>query len=116
MQYGTTYIVRPRMLPRNRSVISPRMTSGSRQLLVGPASSSFAEQMNVRDSTRATSFGSDWARNELGFFASSSLTKVPEATISAVRRSHSAAEPSAKTTRSGWVSSATSAIHASISA
>ena len=69
----------------------------------------------MRDSTRATSLGSDCARNELGFFSSFSLTKVPAATISAVRRSHSASEPSAKTTRSGWVSSATSAIHASIS-
>ena len=94
----------------------PRISAGSRQLLVGPAASSVAEQMNVRDSTRATSFGSDCARNELGSLSSLSLTNVPASTISAVRRFHSASEPSANTTRSGWVSAATSAIHASSSA
>ena len=39
-----------------------RISAGSRQLLVGPASSSRAEQMNVRSSTRATSSGSEQAR------------------------------------------------------
>ena len=39
-----------------------RISAGARQLLVGPASSSFSEQMNVRSSTRATSVGSDQAR------------------------------------------------------
>ncbi|CNW35055.1 Uncharacterised protein [Mycobacterium tuberculosis] len=39
-----------------------RISPGSIQLLVGPASISFAEQMYVRDSTRATSDGSDNAR------------------------------------------------------
>ena len=34
-----------------------RISAGSRQLLVGPASTSLAEQMNVRSSTRATSRG-----------------------------------------------------------
>lgn len=67
MQKGTTYIVRPRMQPRNRppSPFSPwkraRISSGAFQWLVGPASSSFSEQMNVRSSTRATSLGSEAA-------------------------------------------------------
>ena len=62
MLNGTTYIVWPRMLPRKRSVSSSRISAGSRQWLVGPASSSFSEQMNVRSSTRATSLGSESAR------------------------------------------------------
>ena len=45
MENGTTYIVRPRIEPRNRSVRTPRISAGSRQLLVGPASASSAEQM-----------------------------------------------------------------------
>jgi len=62
MQNGITYIVRPRMLPRKSGVRVARISSGATQLFVGPASSSFSEQMKVRDSTRATSAGSDLAR------------------------------------------------------
>jgi hypothetical protein len=62
MLNGTTYIVWPRIEPRNFSVSSSRISAGSRQLLVGPASSSDWEQMNVRFSTRATSSGSESAR------------------------------------------------------
>ena len=62
MENGTTYIVRPRMQPRNSSSSVPRISAGSRQLLVGPASASSSEQMKVRPSTRATSFGSERAR------------------------------------------------------
>ncbi len=62
MLNGTTYIVRPRIEPLNRSFRVSRISAGSAQLLVGPASSSRAEQMNVRSSTRATSAGSDRAR------------------------------------------------------
>src|SRR5918994_1154539 len=40
MEKGTTYIVRPRIEPRNSSVSVSRISSGSRQLLVGPASCS----------------------------------------------------------------------------
>ena len=36
MQNGMTYIVRPRMLPRYRSVIVVFISAGSTQLLVGP--------------------------------------------------------------------------------
>ena len=59
MQNGTTYIVRPRMQPSKTSANVFRISSGAIQLFVGPASSSFSEQMNVRSSTRATSPGSE---------------------------------------------------------
>ncbi len=62
IENGTTYIVRPRIEPANSSVRASRISPGSRQLFVGPASASVAEQMNVRSSTRATSPGSDSAR------------------------------------------------------
>lgn len=71
MQKGTTYIVRPFIEPRKmpwspaKPFPSPvkmaRISSGAFQWLVGPASSSFSEQMNVRSSTRATSVGSEAA-------------------------------------------------------
>ena len=66
IENGTTYIVRPRIEPLNSSVRVSRISSGSRQLLVGPASSSSSEQMKVRSSTRATSFGFERARYEFG--------------------------------------------------
>ena len=113
MQNGMTYIVRPRMHPRYRSVIVDFISAGATQLLVGPAVSSLALQMNVRSSTRATSSGSEAAQNELGLFSSFSLTSVPASTSCVVMRSHSAAEPSHHTTRSGWVRSATSRTQAS---
>ncbi len=54
-------MVRPRIEPRNRSVSSAFMSPGSIQLLVGPQSAGFCEQMKVRSSTRATSVGSEAA-------------------------------------------------------
>jgi hypothetical protein len=65
IENGTTYIVRPRMLPAKSAGVpsgwpvcsSARICSGAIQLLVGPASSCLAEQMKVRSSTRATSLG-----------------------------------------------------------
>jgi hypothetical protein len=80
MQYGITYIVRPRIEPRNRSVRIAFMSSGSIQLLVGPASRCSRLQMKVRSSTRATSAGSDAAQNEFGFVAGLSRVNVPAAT------------------------------------
>ncbi len=62
MLKGTTYIVRPRMQPLNRPLSVARISAGSTQLLVGPASSFDFEQMKVRSSTRATSEGSERAR------------------------------------------------------
>ena len=61
IENGTTYIVRPFIEPSKSSLRTSRISSGSRQLLVGPASCSSLEQMNVRSSTRATSLGSDVA-------------------------------------------------------
>ena len=61
MQNGTTYMTRPRMHPSKISPNVVRISSGAIQLLVGPASSSRFEQMNVRSSTRATSPGSEAA-------------------------------------------------------
>jgi hypothetical protein len=60
MENGTTYMVRPDMEPLKRPCSFWRMSAGSHQLLVGPASISLAEQMKVRSSTRATSPGSEW--------------------------------------------------------
>ncbi len=64
MQNGTTYMVRPRIEPR-KTPCSPektaRISAGAIQWFVGPASSSFSEQMKVRSSTRATSVGSEAA-------------------------------------------------------
>ena len=94
----TKYIVRPRMQPRNRACSpvcsSARMSAGAIQLLVGPASSFFWEQMKVRSSTRATSLGSDNARKELGRLAGLSFLKVPASTSFWHRRSYSSLLPS----------------------
>ena len=57
IENGTTYIVRPCMQPAKRPFSVSRIFAGATQLLVGPASSSFALQMKVRSSTRATSDG-----------------------------------------------------------
>src|SRR4051795_9571111 len=108
MQNGMTYMVRPRMHPRYSSVIVAFISAGSIQLLVGPASASSTEQMNVLSSTRATSSGSGAAYNGLGFFSSFSFTKVPGSPSLLVIRSHSASDPSHHTTLSGVVSSAIS--------
>src|SRR5262245_24710446 len=113
MQNGMTYIVRPRMLPRYSSVMVAFISAGATQLLVGPASASSTEQMNVRSSTRATSVGSVRAQNEFGRFTGSSGTSVPAATSCDVRRVHSCSDPSHHTIWSGVVSSATSRTQAS---
>src|SRR3954471_14410271 len=62
IENGTTYMVRPFMQPSNSGCSVARMSAGAIQLLVGPASSFFCEQMKVRSSTRATSPGSEHAR------------------------------------------------------
>ena len=62
IEKGTTYMVRPRIEPLKRSDSVSRISAGSRQLLVGPASASLSEQMKVRSSTRATSPGSERAK------------------------------------------------------
>ena len=45
MENGTTYMVRPFMQPSNSGCNVARIWAGSIQLLVGPASSFWAEQM-----------------------------------------------------------------------
>ena len=62
MQYGITYITRPRMQPSNSPSSSRCASSGAIQLLLGPASSRSAVHMKVRFSTRATSEGSERCR------------------------------------------------------
>ena len=96
------------MAPRNFSVRSARISSGSRQWFVGPASSSRAEQMNVRSSTRATSLGSESARYEFGRLASFRRSNVPASTRLCAIRSYSSADPSHQCTDSGCASAATS--------
>ena len=111
MQNGTTYMVRPRMHPSKISPNVLRISSGAIQLLVGPASSSRSEQMNVRSSTRATSPGSDRHQKLSGRSSGFSRVNVPASTSRPVSRSHSACEPSHQTTASGLVSPAISPTH-----
>ena len=59
IENAITYNVRPFMQPANSPSIFTRSSAGAIQLFVGPASASFSQQMNVRSSTRATSFGSE---------------------------------------------------------
>ena len=113
IENGITYMVRPRMLPSNKPLRVSRISDGSCQLLVGPASCSRSEQMKVRSSTRATSEGSERARKEFGRISGFSRVKVPPSTMAWVSRSHSASEPSHHSTRSGLVSAATSSTHSS---
>jgi hypothetical protein len=94
MLNGTTYIVRPAIDPVKRPVRIRRMSRGSIQLLVGPASSSLRAQMKVRSSTRATSLASLRARKLRGRFTGSSRMKVPALTSCSHSASYSASEPS----------------------
>ncbi len=111
MQKGTTYMVRPFMQPSKSPFRVSFISPGAIQLLVGPASSSFSEQMNVRSSTRATSVGSDAAWKLFGRLAGSRRVSVPCSTRRPVSRSHSSSEPSHHSTRSGLVSSAIPRTH-----
>src|SRR3954452_11733799 len=61
MLKASTYIVRPAIAPANISRSRVRIWNGFSQLLVGPASSFDNEQTKVRDSTLATSLGSERA-------------------------------------------------------
>ena len=115
MQNGTTYMTRPRMHPSKTSPNVLRICSGAIQLLVGPASSSRSEQMNVRSSTRATSPGSEAHQKLFGRSSGFSRLNVPFSTSSPVSRSHSACDPSHHTTASGRVSCAISPTHSASS-
>ena len=67
IENGITYIVRPRMEPRNRPVSVARISSGSRQLLVGPRSAGVPRTderpvLDARDIARVgPGQGSCWA-------------------------------------------------------
>ncbi|MNT34681.1 hypothetical protein D3C72_1706750 [compost metagenome] len=82
------------MQPSKRPFSVWRISAGAVQLLVGPASACFSEQMKVRSSTRATSEGSDSARKEFLRLAGFSRFIVPAATICSHRRSYSSCDPS----------------------
>src|SRR6478735_5162543 len=112
IENGTTYIVRPFMQPSNSGCSVARISAGSIQLLVGPASSFFCEQMKVRSSTRATSLGSELARKEPGRLAGLSFLNVPASTSCWQRRSYSCWLPSHQWMRSGLHRAAISATHA----
>ena len=101
MLYGITYMVRPCIEPANRPVSRFRVSSGSRQLFVGPASSLLREQMNVNSSTRATSAGSERTKMLLGRLFGSSRIAVPARIMCRSMAWYSAGEPSHHTTCSG---------------
>ncbi len=108
MQNGITYMVRPAMQPANSPAKLACICAGAIQLLVGPASSCFSEQMNVRSSTRATSDGSDDAAKLPGRRSGFSRVNVPCRTSRPASHSRSPGEPSHQQTRSGRASAATS--------
>src|SRR5438552_3637580 len=111
MENGITYSVRPRMQPSNRRSSVWRISRGSIQLFVGPASSLSWLQMKVRSSMRATSLGCDRARYEFGCSFSFRRMNVPALSSSAHNRSYSAREPSHQWMRSGLERRATSDTH-----
>ena len=108
MENGITYSVRPRIAPRKRSVSVARISAGSRQLFVGPASAASREQMKVRSSTRATSLGSERARKLSGRLSGERRVNVPAATSSSQSDRYSSSEPSHQCTRAGVASATTS--------
>ena len=101
MLKGTTYMVRPAMQPSKSGCSVARISAGAFQLLVGPASSAFSEQMKVRSSTRATSDGSEQAKKLLGRLAGFRRLKVPACSSCWHRRWYSASLPSHQTTCAG---------------
>src|SRR4029453_15532333 len=101
MLKGTTCIVRPRIQPANSFWSRARISDGSSQLLVGPASASRSEHTKVRSSTRATSPGSDAAQYEPGRLAGSSSTSVPASSSCLLSSSASSSVPSNQWTESG---------------
>jgi len=78
-----------------------RIASGATQLLVGPASRFFREQINVRCSMRATSAGLERLRKQPGRFAGFKGMKVPLRTSRSLRAFFSFSLPSHQYTASG---------------
>ncbi len=112
IENGTTYIVRPFIDPANSGSRIARIFFGATQLFVGPASASSLVEMNVDDSTRATSRGSLRATKLFGRCSAFTRMSVPDSTISRMRRSASARDPSHHTMASGVVSAAICSTHA----
>src|SRR6266571_558069 len=94
IEKGTTYRVRPRIQPSKSPSSFARISRGSIQLLVGPASSLSREQIKVRSSVRATSFGSERARKQFGRSLGLSRFNISDFTISSHSLSYSCCEPS----------------------
>ena len=94
MQYGTTYIVRPRMQPSNSASICAWPSAGAIQWLFGPASSRSLVQTKVRCSTRATSSGCERCSQLRGCVSGLSGSSVPSASICAVSAANSLSLPS----------------------
>src|SRR5271167_2137933 len=91
---GITYMVLPRIEPRNNCVKVSFISLGLTQLFVGPASSLRRLQIKVRSSTRATSPGSERERKLFGRFCSFNFMKVPDATSWLHTARYSSSEPS----------------------
>src|SRR5579864_4824096 len=106
-------MVRPRIALLKSGRILCSASVGDIQLLVGPASSGFSEQMNVRCSVRATSCEFERWRKQFGNFSSLTRRSVPSETIWSIRRSFSLSLPSHQTTLSGCVKLETSSTHCS---
>jgi len=99
------------MQPSNNRSSVRRISRGSIQLFVGPASSFERLQIKVRSSMRATSLGCERARKEFGRSFGFSRMKVPLATSSSQNCWYSPSEPSHQTMRSGFASCAISDTH-----
>src|SRR5689334_11753503 len=92
------------MQPLNSALILARASSGAIQLLLGPASSRFFVQMNVRCSTRATSDGCEYAMWQPGKVVWLSFLSSPDFSRVCFSLSSSAGEPSHHWILSGVVS------------
>ena len=95
IENGTTYIVRPCIAPVYSVVSSARISAGSRQLLVGPASSSSlgADERAVLDAGDVAGVGvRPVAVRALGLVERRERAAVDE--LAAHSRSYSSAEPS----------------------
>ena len=107
MRYGTTYIVRPFIAVQDAAEASCAL--GGRHPVVGRAGVVLLrEQMKVRCSVRATSFGACDAGSSRAASPGSTRSARPLPTAARVRRSRSSSEPSHQTTSSGRHSRAAS--------
>ncbi len=106
--------MRPFIAPSKSGHTFWRASSGLIQLFVGPTSSFFGVQMNVRCSVRATSDGFDRCRKLLGCFWGLSGSSVPSPVIVRTSPSLSASDPSHQWMRSGVVCLAISVTQATI--